>query len=85
MKLYYKYSHIHTVKWLYMFVCRVKEEYGDHYDPSDDTSLYYAWSASVLGPVLFLAATLHAVLWRWPSSAVGSIVSTHIPCNNVYF
>ena len=55
-------------------MCRDKEGNPD-YDPSNDTLLYFAWAASVVGPVLFLAAALHAVLWRWPSSAVGSVVS----------
>lgn len=61
-------------------------EYDDpeddpEYDPSNDTLLYFAWAASVVGPVLFLLAALHAVLWRWPSSTFGSVVcvkSTHI-------
>ena len=59
---------------------RVKED-DPEYDPNDDTLLYFAWAASVVGPVLFLFAALHAVLWRWPSSACGSVVwvkSTHI-------
>ena len=48
--------------------------YDDHFNPSNYPFLYYAWAASVLGPVLFLLAILHAALWRWPSSAVGSVV-----------
>lgn len=38
-----------------------KSDYED-YDPSTLPHLYYMWAASVVGPVLFLLATLHAVL-----------------------
>ena len=42
----------------------------------DDSSFYPFWVTSVLGPILFIAAVAHAVLWGFPGSIVGSIVST---------
>ena len=36
--------------------------------------LYWAWAASVVGPVVYILAVVHAVLWGLPSAIVGSLV-----------
>ena len=36
---------------------------------------YWAWAASVVGPVVYVLAVVHAVLWKLPSAVVGSLVS----------
>ena len=50
----------------------------------DDSDFYPYWTASVVGPVLHILAVVHAVLWGFPSSILGSIVSsllyTFVPC-----
>ena len=68
---------------MWVFLCRDKENYDD-YDASNFVYLYYLWAASVLGPVLFLLAILHAALWKWPSSVVGSMVSSVYMCVGHY-
>ena len=57
------------------FFSRQKDEYSK-YDPADYPFLIAFWAASVVGPVLFLLAILHAALWKWPSTATGSVVYT---------
>ena len=48
--------------------------YSRYDDPEDDPRLFPYWAASVVGPVLFLLAILHALLWKWPNAATGSVV-----------
>ena len=45
------------------------------YDPAKDVSTYSYWVASVVGPVVYIVAVIHALLWKQLSGVVGSIVS----------
>lgn len=45
-----------------------------NYKPNDK-QLYPYWAGCVIGPVVFLLALLHALLWGFPSAIVGSLVS----------
>ena len=47
---------------------------GDEFDLRDSAFLYWAWAASVVGPVVYILAVVHAVLWGLPSAIVGSLV-----------
>ena len=47
----------------------------DEFDLGDSAFLYWAWVASVVGPVVYILAVVHAVLWGLPSLIVGSLVS----------
>ena len=44
------------------------------FDLGDSAFLYWAWVASVVGPVVYILAVVHAVLWGLPSAIVGSLV-----------
>ena len=46
----------------------------DEFDLGDSAFLYWAWAASVVGPVVYILAVVHAVLWGLPSAIVGSLV-----------
>ena len=43
----------------------------------DSPALYWAWSTSVVAPVVYILAVVHAVLWRLPSAIIGSLVIMH--------
>ena len=48
----------------------------------DSPALYWAWAASVVGPVVYILAVVHAVLWGLPSAIIGSLVIMHdFPCH----
>ena len=42
----------------------------------DYPELYWAWAASIIGPITYVMALLHAVMWRRASAVIGSAVST---------
>ena len=44
----------------------------------DSAFLYWAWAAIAAGPVVYILAVVHAVLWGLPSAIVGSLVCTYI-------
>ena len=48
-----------------------REELGESY-------LYPYWAGSVLGPIVYILAVVHALLWGYPSAIVGSVVSLDI-------
>ena len=50
----------------------------DEFDLRDSAFLYWAWAASVVGPVVYILAVVHAVLWGLPSAIAGSLVYTCI-------
>ena len=54
---------------------RLKDVPG--YKPGDSFNYPY-WAGSVLGPIVYILAVAHALLWGFPSSIVGSIVSAFI-------
>ena len=56
--------------------CREKE-IDSSYNPGEEPDLYAFWAVSVIGPIVYIVAVLHAVLWSYPGSICGSIVSTH--------
>ena len=45
------------------------------FNPGKEVAYYSYWVASVVGPVVYIAAMVHALLWRQFSGAVGSVVS----------
>ena len=48
---------------------------------TDYPELYWAWAASIVGPVTYILAVIHAVIWKRASAVLGSVVSpphTHI-------
>ena len=56
-----------------ILVYRAKDANPD-YKP-DHNSLYPYWAGSVLGPIVYILAVVHALLWGFPSAILGSIVS----------
>ena len=56
-------------------------EANPSFDPGDEPNLYACWAASVIGPVVHVLAVIYALLWGYPSSVVGSIVSTPYDMN----
>ena len=62
---------------------------ADEFDLGDSAFLYWAWVASVVGPVVYILAVVHAVLWGLPSAIVGSLVYTCIcsyaSIHNLYY
>jgi len=46
-----------------------------NYNLGDDYTNYPYWAASVVGPVVYILAVIHALLWKQLSGVVGSIVS----------
>ena len=44
----------------------------------DEADFYAYWAGSVVGPFLHILAVVHALLWGFPGSIVGSIVSTPV-------
>ena len=36
--------------------------------------LFWGWAASVAGPLVYILAVVHAVLWRLPNAIIGSLV-----------
>lgn len=59
-----------------LFFLRIKKEFDPNYNPGDDATTYPFWVASVVGPVIYILAGIHALLWKQLSGVVGSIVST---------
>ena len=43
----------------------------------DYPELYWAWIASIVGPVTYILALIHAVMWKRASAAIGSAVSSY--------
>ena len=58
---------------LYAHVFRTKDVVPD-YEP-DQNYLYPYWAGVTFGPIVYILAIVHALLWGFPSSIVGSIVS----------
>ena len=55
--------------------CRYEDrDTSNEFDLGDSAFLYWAWVASVAGPVVYILAVVHAVLWGLPSAIVGSLV-----------
>ena len=47
---------------------------------TDYPELYWAWTASVIGPVAYVLALIHAVMWKKAGAVIGSAVSYHTSC-----
>ena len=64
-----------------MFLSRIRK-YDPGFNPGKEVSFYPFWAATAVGPVVYILAVIHALLWRQLSGIVGSIVScqTPIPC-----
>ena len=54
--------------------------YYDHYsfDLAFSPYLYWGWTVSIGGPVVYLLAVAHAVMWTRISSILGSVVSKSV-------
>jgi hypothetical protein len=42
---------------------------------TDHPEIYWAWAACIVGPVAYVLALIHAVMWKRASAAIGSVVS----------
>jgi hypothetical protein len=63
------------VGWI-VFVAGFGKQNKD--DPTFDlknNSLYPYWAAAVLGPIVYILAVVHALLWGFPSAIVGSVTA----------
>ena len=52
------------------------KEFDPDFNLAKEVSLYSYWVASVVGPVVYILAVIHALLWKQLSGIVGSIVSS---------
>jgi hypothetical protein len=63
------------VGWI-VFVAGFGKQNKD--DPTFDlknNTLYPYWAAAVLGPIVYILAVVHALLWGFPSAIVGSVTA----------
>ena len=56
------------------------QEIDPDFDPGKEVAFYSHWVTSVVGPVVYIVAVVHALLWRQLSGTAGSIVSCQY-CN----
>jgi uncharacterized membrane protein len=42
---------------------------------TDHPELYWAWAACIVGPVAYVLALIHAVMWKRASAAIGSVTA----------
>ena len=56
-------------------------EYFQDFDLGNAPYLYWGWVVSIGGPVVYLLAVAHAVMWTRISSILGSVVSKSVLMN----